>query len=162
MNKKDTILKDYVLSTEVQKIGKFKTSNISMFIKKPEIIEGLDYMKFGGITVINKSPERSNLYPNYIKKIIQENNLTDLTNLIPYSFLKETLENNLSVIKGKYRKVKVQGKQFVEMDYELKDIFMLKSLVRIIVDDKELEFLVKEKLIQGYLGINNNKTLCWY
>jgi hypothetical protein len=154
------MLKDYVLGAEVATLGGFHIANISMLFKELPLVEGIDFLKFGGITLLNKN---SNIYPKYIKAIIDSDKVTDLTNLFPLTFFKDTVENNMKLVKNKFRSVKICDKQFVEItDDELRDVFMNDDLVLSVVKNEEIDGLVEENYIDGYIKLSEKASLTWY
>lgn len=154
------MLKDYVLGAEVAVLGGFHIANISMLFKELPLVEGVDYLKFGGITLLNK---KSLIYPKYIKEIIDSDKVTDLSDLVPLTFFKETLENNMKLVKKKFESVKICGKQFVEItDEELKRVFMEDSIVLSVVNNDEIEELVSDNYIDGYIKLSEKASLTWY
>jgi len=97
------MLTDFVLGTEIAKEGNFHIANISMVIKNPELVEGTDYLKFGGITLLSK---KSLGFPRNILLPIHSGKMTDLSNLIPLGYFKDELENNLNMLKKTLNKLK--------------------------------------------------------
>jgi len=154
------MLKDYVLGSEVAEVGGFHIANISMLFKDFPMIEGVDFLKYGGMTLLNK---KSLLYPNNIVKIMYSGKLTDLSPYLPYNYFADELENNFTNVKNKFKKVKIGGKQFVEItDDKLKEILMDDKIVRSVVDNDEIPELVNENYIKGYIKLNSKKSLTWY
>ena len=82
------MLKDYVLGSEVAEVGGFHIANISMLFKDFPMIEGVDFLKYGGMTLLNK---KSLLYPNNIVKIMYSGKLTDLSPYLPYNYFADEL-----------------------------------------------------------------------
>ena len=158
------MLKNYILGTEIAKVGNFHIANISMLLKNNNLIEGIDYLKFGGITLLNKQSIR---YPNYIIKAIYDtihsSRFTDLSDLIPITYFNEMLENNKRLIQKSYEVVVVDGKKFVRIkDAKLKDVLFDDTKVKSVVNRQEIEGLLSDKLISGYINLSNSKTLVWY
>jgi hypothetical protein len=154
------MLKNYVLGAEVAKKGKFHIANISMLLKDFGLIEGIDYLKFGGITLLNKQSLRC---PKYIYKLMWDKSMTDMSDLVPLTFFKETLENNTKLIEKEFKILKIEGKQFVNITgVELRSVFMNESVVKSVVDNDEIPDLVNDNYIDGYIKLSNKKSLCWY
>ena len=84
------MLSDYIISNEITEKGKIAQSNISMAIKKS--IRGVDFLKYGGSIFIHKNISR---FPDYIKKIIRNNNFMDFKGLVPLTFIENLFELKL-------------------------------------------------------------------
>lgn len=154
------MLKDFVLGSEIAKGGDFHIANMSMVIKDFELVEGTDYLKFGGITLFSKT---SICFPKNIDVVMKTYKFTDLSNLVPLKFFKDELENNTNMIKTKFKEVKVDGKQFIEItDEKLSEVFHNPKLVRSVVSANEIPELVNGGYILGYMQVNKNKYLTWY
>jgi len=85
------MFRNYILATELSAQAKFNISNVSMAIHPSQgVIEGLDFYKFGSITLLSK---QSKNLPSYIQNHINEqlDNLTDLKGLYPKRYLEEVL-----------------------------------------------------------------------
>jgi hypothetical protein len=154
------MLKDYVLGSEIAKIGGFNIANISMTIKCCGLVEGRDYQKFGGMTLLNK---KCLFLPNNINNIIKSGKTTDLSDLIPHSFFIDTINNLTTLIKDKYQIKNVQGKKFVKIkDKKLFDIIVNDNLTKYVVETYEIPELVNKNYIQGHIKLSNKKELVWY
>ena len=153
------MLKDYVLGSEIVEKGGFHAANISMLLSEFGLVEGDDYLKFGGIVLINK---KSLLIPNYIKEVIDKNEFRDLANYIPQTFFLEVLENQTNLIKNKFKKVTISSKKFVEPDEELMNLFNNEFLIKTTVDNSELSELSDGGYIKGNIKLSNKKSLVWY
>jgi len=158
------MLKDYILGTEIARAGKFHIANISMLLKEHNLIEGVDYLKYGGITLINKESLR---FPKYITTIIDDmvykKSYTDLSELLPMVYFKNLLENNTKFIEDKFKEVQVDSKKFVKIiDKKLSSILLNDSLVKSIVDNSEIKDLINENFILGHIKLSNKKSLTWY
>jgi hypothetical protein len=154
------MLKDYVLGTEVAIKGGFHIANISMVFNNFNLIEGVDYLKYGGVTLLSK---KSLNYPKYIATNIQWKGHTDLSDLVPFIFFKETLENNLKLIKEKYEIVVIAEKKFVRiLDKKLFKIMTTDKIVKSVVNNSELQELTNGGYILGHLKLSANKSLTWY
>jgi len=154
------MLKDYVLGTEVAKKGDFSIANISMLLKNNGLIEGIDYLKFGGITLLNK---KSLNMPKYIQKVMFDKDITDLSDYIPYLHFTTILENNISLLKSKIDTVKISGKQFIKIkDEKFKKILTSDNIIKSVVANEEIPDLEKDKLISGSIKLSSQKSLCWY
>jgi len=154
------MLKDYILGSEVAKKGNFSIANISMLLKDFDLIEGIDYLKYGGITLLNK---KSLKMPNYIYKLLCDKSMTDLSEYIPYNYLYDIVMGNMKLIESKITKIKIENKQFVKInDEKLKNVIFNEKLVKSVVDNNEIKDLLNEKYILGYEKLSNTKSLCWY
>jgi len=154
------MLKDYVLGSEVAEKGNFSIANISMLLKNNELVEGVDYLKYGGITLLNK---KSPNMPQYIRKIMLSEGMTDLSEYIPYLHFTNIVENNINLLKNKIDKVKIGGKQFVKVkDEKLKKVLTQDSIIKSVVANEEIPDLIKDKLISGNIKLSSKKSLCWY
>lgn len=154
------MLEDYVLGAEVAEKGDFHIANISMLFKDLPLIEGIDFLKFGGITLLNK---KSLAYPKYIRTIMDSNEMTNLSEYIPLTLFKEILDNNLNLVKDKYDVAKICSKQFVKIsDVELREVLMDGDLVKSVVFNDEVNQLMGEELIIGSIKLSNKKSLIWY
>jgi len=153
------MLKDYVLGNEIAEKGNFHQANISMLISDFNLIEGDDFLKFGGIVLINKY---SLNVPNYIKKVIFENEFSDLSEYIPQTYFLEVLENQTALIKDRFKKVTIGSKKFVELDDTLKKLFTNPALIKTTVDNDEISELSEGDYIKGNIKLSNKKSLVWY
>ena len=156
------MLKDFILCTELARIGGFTINNIAYTLKNYNLEEGIDFMKFGGITLFNK---KSLKFPKYITKLMtqQEDKFTNLEKYIPWTVFNNILENQTTLIKHKFKRVKIDGKQFVEItDKQLRDIILDDSVTKSVVKNCEVPSLLKDKYILGYIKLNNKKSLTWY
>jgi len=153
------MLKDYILGTEIAKKGNFHQANISMLLSDFGLIEGDDYLKYGGIVLINR---KSLLLPNYIKEVIKNNEFTDLSNYLPKVYFMDILENQTSNIKDKFNEVTISSKKFVQIDEGLQELFKNDNLIKTTVDNSELSELVAGGYIKGSIKLSNKKSLVWY
>jgi len=153
------MLKNYVLGTEVAQKGNFHIANISMILNNSVLIEGADYLKFGGITLLSK--QSLNL-PKYIRDIVNNNDMTDLSDYIPSTFFLELLENNTKLIKELYEEMLICGKKFIKPKGILKEILLNTKLVKSVVNKNEIKELYKDELIIGDIQISKSKHLVWY
>ena len=154
------MLKNYVLGAEIAKKADFHIANISMLFNDLPLVEGVDFLKYGGITLLNK---QSLGYPKYIREAMFRKDITDLSNLFPLTFFKDTLDGNIKLLSDKFKVIKVEGKQFVQItDDKLKEIFIDNKLVKSVVDNSEIDELVDEDYIKGHLRVSNKKSLTWY
>ena len=154
------MLKNFILGTEIAKAGNFHIANISILLKENGLLEGVDYLKYGGITLIAKSSIR---FPKYITEIINENKFTDLSDFLPLNYFKDLLENNTKLIADKFTEVEIGGKKFVKItDKKLSNIMTNDTTVKSVVDNSEIPELVNENLIVGHLKLSNKKSLIWY
>ena len=153
------MLKDYILGTEIAEKGNFHQANISMLLSDFGLIEGNDYLKYGGIVLINK---KSLLLPNYIREVIENNGFTDLSKYLPKVYFMDILENQTSNIKDKFNEVTISSKKFVEVDDELQKLFNNNNLIKTTVDNSELPELIADGYIKGSIKLSNKKTLVWY
>ena len=153
------MFEDYVLGSEVASIGDFNISNISMLINDGVMVEGVDYYKYGGTTLLYKY---SNTLPEYIKKIIENKELTDLSNFYPINFFMDDIMDKKITDKTLYEEVKINGKKFIKPKGELVDILKDIKKVKSVVHKKELEELYKDNLIKGDIKISKDYHLVWY
>jgi len=154
------MLKDYVLGVEICAAGDMHIGNISMTIKDTCMIDGIDYLKFGGVVLLNKNSDK---LPNNLVQIIENNDMTDLSEYIPYMYIHSLCEGNVSKINKRLERKNISGKQFVKViDKELKEVLFNESLIKSTIDSSEVDSLVEDKSIKGYLKLNNSKSLCWY
>lgn len=158
------MLKNYILGTEIAKAGNFHIANISILLKENNLIEGTDFLKYGGITLINKESLR---YPKYITDLIDnmiyKKSFTDLTDLIPMTFFKDLLENNIRLIQDKYIEVQVDSKKFIKItDKKLSNVLLNEKLIKSVVNNSEIHDLLNENYILGYIKLSNKKSLTWY
>lgn len=176
-------LENYAVGAELAEKGGFHISNISMLLKEDNMVEGEDFLKFGTITLINMD---SPWLPAYIRKVITEHKLTDLTGLIPASYAEEELseeiedenaevilndegiedvqkiptKNYFSKLAGKYEEVKVAKKKFIKLtDNKLIDAFA-DDKVRCIMDASE--FPESSNDVDGFINLTPTKVLVWY
>lgn len=154
------MLKNYVLGAEVATKGDFHIANISMLFKDLPLVEGIDYLKFGGITLLSKD---SYQYPNYIRNIMLAPGMTDLSDLLPLTYFKDILENNITMVKDSYEIIKIEDKKFVRVDEPvLKEVLMREATTKSVVGSEEIEELYEDNLIKGHMPISKKKTLVWY
>ena len=165
------MLKDFVLGTEIAREGKFDIANISMTISDFGLVEGIDYLKFGGITLLSK---KSLVIPNNIYAAMFSENITDMSNYIPYNWFMEQIENHTNLIKDRYELVEIgaytdlkgkykKGKRFIKItDDELQNIMFNEKLVKYVVDLKEIAELEAGNFIDGHIKLSNKKELIWY
>jgi len=158
------MLKNYILGTEIAKEGEFHIANISMLLKEHNLIEGTDYLKYGGITLINKESLR---FPKYITNLIDtmvyKNSYTDLSELLPMVYFTDLLENNTRFIEDKFKEVQVDSKKFVKVtDKKLSSILLNDSIVKSVVENSEIKDLINENFILGHIKLSNKKSLTWY
>jgi len=158
------MLKNYILGTEIAREGKFHIANISMLLKEHNLIEGVDYLKYGGITLINKESLR---FPKYITNLIDtmvyKNSYTDLSELLPMVYFTDLLENNTRFIEDKFKEVQVDSKKFVKVtDKKLSSILLNDSIVKSVVENSEIKDLINENFILGHIKLSNKKSLTWY
>lgn len=151
-------LQTYVLGAEVAEKGGFNISNISMLIADEKMMEGSDYLKYGTVTLINK--ESQNL-PTYINKVIEEQELTNLSGYMPTKYFLEEVDDNTKLIMDMYKDVKICNKKFVEVIPEtpLHEAFFGGYTLN--VCDKS-EWPEIEQYIEGYLDLSKDKRLTWY
>lgn len=154
------MLKNYVLGAEIASKGGFHIANISMLFKDLPLVEGVDYLKYGGITLLSKNSLK---YPKYIRNIMFSNKMTDLSELVPLNYFKDILENNITLIKKDYKIVQVENKKFVKIiNDKLKKIIINEKFTKSVVGNEELEDLIKEDIVLGYIPISKDKSLTWY
>jgi len=154
------MLKDFVLGIEIAELGNMAVANISMAIQERNLVEGEDYLKFGGITLFSK--KTPNL-PRNLENLLYRKELTDLSSYVPYSHFVETVNGKLSRLKDKFTKVQISGKQFVQItDSELYSVFMSNDLIRCVVPANDVKELVEDELIEGSMTLSNSETLVWY
>lgn len=154
------MLKDYVLGTEVAEKGDFHIANISMLLKNFGLIEGVDYLKYKGVTLLNK---KSLVLPKYIRDVMMRKDLTDLSEFLPFTLFSDLLEGNLRLIKDKFTVIRIKDKQFVKFkDKEFRELLLNEDIIKCVVDNSEIKALVNEGFILGYLKLSNRKSLCWY
>ena len=154
------MLKDYVLGAEIAKKADFHIANISMLFNDLPLIEGIDFLKYGGITLLNK---KSLGYPKYIREAMFRKDITDLSDLLPLTYFLDILDGNIKLIKDSFEIIKVQGKQFIRInDKYMSDIIMNEKLVKSVVDNIEVDGLESDNLIKGKLKIAKSKFLVWY
>lgn len=176
-------LEKYVVGSELAQKGDFHIANISMLIKEENMVEGEDFLKFGTITLINTE---SPWLPAYIKKVINEQELTDLTGLLPIGFVEEelseevdfdeedivlnkdgiedvqkiTVKNYLPKITDMYENVIVGKKKFIRLhDDKLIEAFNDKK-IRCVMDMNELDEIKED--CDGYIELTKQKVLAWY
>lgn len=154
------MLKDFVLGTEIANKGKFTINNISIAINAFNLVEGRDYLKFGGITLLSKE---CTFLPHYIYKNMFGDGITDLTDLLPYTYFMDEVEKTTTLIKNKYTLVDVSGKKFVKItDKELYNAFFKKRLTRYVVHSSEMPELINGRYIDGFIKLSSSKVLTWY
>ncbi len=153
------MFKNYVLGAEVASKGDFHIANISMLLNDGVLVEGEDYQKFGGITLLSK---QSNNMPKYIKTVMERDDLTNLEEYIPLTYFKDLLESNIKLVKDLYEEKTIFGKKFVKPKGILKDVLLNEKLVKSVVSSDELEELYKDDLIKGDIKLAKNKHLVWY
>ena len=174
-------LEKYVLGSEIAEQGDFDIANVSMLINQDDMVIGEDYLKFGGITLLNiDSPN----LPEYFRKIILRGKLTKLENLYPTSYIKDEvteLLDDVEIVLNKdgiedvqkenskcyYNKIskfvepiKVSGKNFLRiLDNNLLQAFTDKKN-RYILDISE--FPEADEYIEGKMNLTKDKVLVWY
>jgi len=156
------MLKNFILGTEVAKIGNIHIANISILLKENNLIEGVDYLKFGGITLLAK---QSLQYPKYITELINNNinKFTDLSELVPAKYFIDVLENNTKLIAKKYQTITVDSKKFIKiLDKDLFKIMTNELITKSVVTNDEIPELISENYIVGYIKLTEKKSLCWY
>jgi len=154
------MLKNFILGTEIAKVGGFHIANISILLKENGLLEGVDFLKYGGITLIAKKSIR---FPKYITEIINKNKFTDLSNLLPQNYFLDILEGNTKLIENKFKVVDILGKKFVDInDEKLFNIMTVDTLIKSVIDNSELQELINGNYIMGHLKLTNKKSLTWY
>ena len=154
------MLKEFVLGTEIAKAGNFHIANISILLKENGLLEGTDYLKFGGITLIAKYSLR---FPKYINDILIKGEYTDLSEYYPLNHFKDLLENQTKLIENKFDVVTIDSKKFVKItDKTLFNIMTDDTIIKSVVDNSEIKDLVNEKFILGHMKLSNKKSLTWY
>ena len=175
-------LEKYVLGSELAEKGNFNIANISMLIKNEDLIEGDDFLKFGSVTLIKKT---SPVLPNYIKKVIEEQELTDLTGLLPKIYISNALSEEvepetiilnedciedvqpikvktyLPKISGMYKSIKVHNKNFVKItDPLLAEAFHDSNKGTCLLDPQD--FPEAYEYTKGNMPLGKEKFLGWY
>lgn len=154
------MLKDFTLSSEIAALNNLNMVNISIAIKKCDLVEGLDYLKFGGITLLSHKTDK---LPKYIHNLLFSNEYTNMSKYIPYIYFKEICEGKISGISDKFKNVVISGKQFVEItDKELRNVISDTSLVKAVVPKEEVDELLKNGYIQGFIDLKKSHSLVWY
>jgi hypothetical protein len=154
------MLKDFVLGTEIAKIGNFHIANISMTIKEFGLTEGVDYLKYGGMTLLSK---KSLLLPKNVYEPMFSGKVTDLSEYLPFNWFIDQLENQTRMIKDRYEVIKIEGKKFIKIiDEQLKEVMFNEKLVKYVADSEELQDLINDNYIEGYIKLSNKKYLTWY
>ncbi len=153
------MLKNYVLGAEVAEKGNFHIANISMLLNDGTLVEGIDYQKYGGITLLSKD---SLVIPKYITKIMWRKDITDLSELLPLVYFRELLENNVKLIDDQYEELIIYTKKFVKPKGELKKVLLDEKLTKSVVGNKEIFYLYKDNLIKGDIKLSKSKHLVWY
>jgi hypothetical protein len=154
------MFKDYILGAEVAQKGNFHIANISMLLKDFDLVEGVDYQKFGGVTLLNK---QSLKMPKYIYALLWNKDMTNLKEYIPLALFKDMLNGKISMIKSKYKITNIADKQFVQItDEKLKKVIYNERLVKTVVDFSEIKELLEDNYILGYEKISSKKALVWY
>jgi len=154
------MLKDFVLGTEIAREGKFDIANISMVIKGFDLVEGSEYLKYGGVTLLNRTCPR---IPLNVMKVMYSDKMSDLSEYLPFNYFMDLMENQTRMIKDKFEIVKVSGKKFIKVtDENLNEVLMNDKLVKYTVDAEEIPELVNKKYIEGHLKLSNKKYLTWY
>jgi len=152
------IFKDYILTDEIYQKAGFAPSNISIMIQN--MCEGLDYVKYGHTVLLNRNA--SNI-PEYIKTEIQNTTYTDLSETVPFDYFVWVLENKLTLIGDKYKKIKIGNKYFVEfLDEELKDVMLNERMTKSVVKKSEMLGFIEEEMILDYIELTEYKYLVWY
>ena len=151
---------DYILGAEVAQKGNFHIANISMLLKDFDLVEGVDYQKFGGVTLLNK---KSLKMPKYIFALLWNKDMTNLKEYIPMAHFKDMLDNNMKLLKSKYTVINIADKQFVQItDTNLKEIIYNEKLVKTVVDFSEVKELLDDNYIIGFEKVSAKKALVWY
>lgn len=151
-------LKTYVLGSELATKGGFNISNISMLIADENMVEGEDYLKYGTVTLINS--ESPNL-PTYIGKVIDEQEMTNLSGYMPTKYFMEQVENHTKLITGMYQDVKICNKKFVKVEEEtpLHEAFRTGNILNVC---DVSEWPEMDDYITGYVDLTKDKRLTWY
>lgn len=175
-------LENYVLGSELAEKGNFHIANISMLINEEFMLENIDYLKFGGITLLNK---KCDVLPAYIRKVIDTGTLSDLTGLIPKSFIKyelseefededniklnadgiegvqpATTKNYINKVKDMYEDIVVNKKAFVRITNDTLAEAFADRKNRAIMDASE--FPEADEYVDGYMELSSGKVLAWF
>jgi len=175
-------LEKYVLGSELAEKGNFHIANISMLINEEWMQEGIDYKKFGGITLLHTE---CLVLPAYIQKVIDEQELSDLSGLVPKSFVKSELseyfededkvvynsagledvqpvitKNYINKIKGMFEDVMVSKKSFVKISDDKLALAFADRKNRAIMDVDD--FPEANEYVDGYIELTNDKVLAWF
>jgi len=153
------MLDDYILGNEIAKKANISIANISMLIKNHNLINGIDFLKFKSINLINKN----SLYlPRNIRKIIDKYKFTDLSEYVPYIYFTELFEFKLKNIKN-FSIIKICNKKFVKInDKYFEKIIKDEKLVKVVVDRNEVKSLLDDSLIKGFKHLSKGRTFVWY
>ena len=151
------MLKNFILGTELCKAGGFTINNIAFTIKNYPLIEGTDYMKYGGITLFNTE---SLEFPKYLTELMtaKDANFSNLENYLPWTFLVDMCEGQTKLIDKSLKRIKIDGKQFVEvLDEKLSKVILNDQITKSVVDNDEIKDLVNEGFILGYINYQIKK-----
>jgi hypothetical protein len=129
-----------------------------MLLNEGKLIDGVDYLKFGGITLLNK---KSLNFPKNIENILWRKDNTDLSDLVPYTYMKDILDNTIKGIESKYEPVTIYNKKFIRPKDELK-VLLYPTVIKVVVPADEIEELEDDNLIDGKLKLSKSKYLVWY
>lgn len=140
-------LEDYILASELCSIAGIHIANINVILKRYNMVEDYDFIKFKAIVLLRKN---SNWPPNF-REIINSGELTNLRYLVPETQFKEVLCNPSFT---NFPKVKVNNKKFLDCS-SLPELF---SKVPFIFSKSELEQYSDYK----YIEIKYNKYIGFY
>jgi hypothetical protein len=138
---------NYVLASELVTIADIHIANVNVLIKRYNMVEDYDYIKFRSVTLLRKN---ANWPPNF-KAIINSGKLTNLKYLVPLAQFTEILgKANLF----DFKEVKIQDKRFIDCSSNL-DLF---TKTPFIFTEKELPDYKNYK----YISLKKKKYLGFY
>jgi hypothetical protein len=152
--------KKYVLANElIEKMG-INIANISTYYGQLKHLNNCPIIKLNSVSFINKN---SGLLPNKMKKTLEENKFTDMSNKLPcvyvndyYGLSKVELEKSGIIIE----EVEILEKRFYIFTEEF--VKKLKNKVPYVLNEEETISCYKRRQIDGYIELKTNKFLTWY
>ena len=174
-------LTNYVVGAEIAALSDMNISNISMFLSQDNTQEGIDFLKFGSLTLINK---KSEFLPKNLLRAAYNKKATNLQGLLPQFYVEEhlteeldsdeiTLDSNgiedvqkikkktyIRKLQGAIDFLEISGKKFVKINNnEIYDCFY-GNYVKTIINSNEYDEY--SDMLKGKFNLTNEKILVWY
>jgi hypothetical protein len=157
------IPKNWVLSNEVGELGNITAANFSILhnrITQKELLNTT--LKYGNCVFINP---HSIYLPIYISNIIKKNEFTNLSNcILTTQLVKELGVTETCAISSLHKygpePVIISGKRFTRFNDEF--IELLSGKITAVVNEYEVNELLEEGSIEGFIKLTKSKYLTWY